>query len=176
MKLSDFFILFLFPLLGLVFEVFPKKVIRWLCVFCISILLPYIFGYQYIIPYIIQIGVLFLISGLYSLGIRNMSSGKFIFSFTIFAFLLVTLGYITWVDAMAGYTQVDKTWQRERYKIDYVRSQGFSGRPLLTYKLNKYAVIPLLYKTIETVVDEDTTNACQVIFPESKFVFDKCKP
>ena len=77
---------------------------------------------------------------------------------------------------MAGTITIEQEWQVKGYRIQYVHDQGFSGGPLMTYQLDKYALLPIFIKNVDSKWDNDTTHSCWVKFPDEHFNFNKCHP
>ena len=78
------------------------------------------------------------------------------------------------MDSMSGYQIVEKKWQINRYKIEYMIDQGFSGRPLMKYEVSRYFLVPILVEKIDQTVEDDPIKSCIINFPDAKLDFDKC--
>lgn len=175
---NQLFILFLTPLLGLVFDyTLSKKAIVYLLGTSALLFLPILMGYEYIIPYAFQALALTALSCLYCLYSRQITRGtpKLISALLIGGLAFIVLGHFAFMDSMSGYQKVEKSWRVNRYKIEYIMDQGFSGRPLLTYEISKYGLVPIIRKKVDHTVDDDTTHSCIVHFTDIQMNFDKCK-
>ena len=88
---------------------------------------------------------------------------------------LTVTGFITFVHAFAGSNNSIKKIKIDNYQIDYIKSQGFSGRHAYYYELTHKPVKGLFYKvckqhgqkindcTIEFKIDGEKKqfNICQ---------------
>ena len=88
--------------------------------------------------------------------------------------LLAILGYAFFIDTMGGSQVTLKKWKLDGYQIEYIKDQGFAGRPLMKYELSKLTTIPIFIKKIETIAEDDSTKICDIIFDRNKIVFNKC--
>ena len=166
---------FIVPIIGLVIEAFlSKKVALYIFLLSCLLLSPNLIGYSYIIPWTNQIVALLGLSSAYSLCSWSIEKNKITVAIIVSVSLFVLLGIGTFMKGFVGSKTVDKKWDIDEYRIEYIRDQGFVGGPLMKYELHKYAMIPVLIKKKETVVDNDTTGSCKVIFVKSEIVFDKC--
>jgi len=173
-----YLILFISPIIGLIFHFkIARKARVYLLIISIIMLTPALFGFRYIINYVYQIlGILFLSSG-YSFMIDKITKGekKVIISVIVTVLLFLMLGFFTFLSAFGGTLTIEKEWEIDNYKVEYIRDQGFSGRPLMKYNLNKYSIFPFLIKTIETSTRKDSINNCIIYFNDRNIIFDKCK-
>jgi hypothetical protein len=175
---NQLFILFLTPLLGLIFDyTLSKKAILYVLGASVILFLPLVWGYEYVIPYAFQALGLTALSCLYYFYSRQITrvTPKLISALLIGGLAYIILAYFAFMDSMTGYQKVEKSWRVNRYKIEYVVDKGFSGRPLLTYEISKYGLVPIIRKKVDHTVDEDTTNSCIVRFTDIQMNFDKCK-
>ena len=151
-----------------------SKFVIYLLSIDIIFLLPILTGYTYVIDYAYLLLFYIALSCGYSFVVRR--SGK-IFSSVVLPCIVLfgILGFVTFIAAMGGSINVEREWEIKGYKVRYQRDQGFSGRPLMTYELYKYGVIPIFIKHVDTKVDDDTTNNCVVKFEYKNLNFDKCQ-
>ena len=175
---NDLFILFLFPLIGLGFDVWlSKKIVIYVLILSGIFLCPILTEYKYVIPFAYQFFALLFLGSLYSFGSRKTTEkiflkaiGAIIFSGVLFVVFAIGSSF----GSFAGSQTVEKQWIVDGYKVEYIRDQGFAGGPLLKYELSKYAWIPLFIKKIETSIDKDTSQSCTIHFVRSQVDFDKC--
>lgn len=170
------FFFFTFPLVSLITHRYlTKEAISYILYPCIVFLLPVLSGYSYIIEN--MYGFLFYISltCIYTLCVKKFNY-KIASSFILATILFFICGFLSFMGAFTGSIIVEKEWTLKKYKIQYVRDQGFSGGPLVTYQLSKYAIIPLFIKHIDTEIDNDTTQNCWIKFTDAGFNFNKCEP
>jgi hypothetical protein len=73
-----------------------------------------------------------------------------------------------------GTISVQDEWKVKGYKIEYLKEQGFSGGPLMKYRLYKYADIPIFIRHVCTKVDTGKAKSCVVKFKYKNFSFDSC--
>ncbi|MDJ1505414.1 hypothetical protein [Xanthocytophaga agilis] len=166
---NQLFILFLTPLLGLIFDyTLSKKVILYLLGTSVVLFLPIVAGYEYIIPYTVQALGLTALSCLYYFYSRQITqvTPKIISAILIGGLAFIVLKHLAFMDSMSGYQKVEKSWNVNHHKIEYIVDQGFSGRPLLKYEIRKYGLIPIVLKKVDRAYDDDTTNSCIVHFTD----------
>jgi hypothetical protein len=174
---NELFILFLTPILGLVFDLFlgRKSILYILCI-SLFLLSPILLGYNYIIPYLYQILGLTTLGCLYRFYSKQIekSTPKIVSAISFSALLFIVFGYFAFIDSMSGYQRIENSWKIQNYKIDYVTDQGFAGGPLMRYEISKYGAIPIFIKKIDYSIDNDTTNNCLIHFTNIKMDFNKC--
>jgi hypothetical protein len=175
---DQLFILFLTPVVGLIFDftLDKKKVLYLLCI-SLFLLLPILTGYAYIISYAYQVLGLLLLSSLYYFYSRQIEkrTPKIISAVIMAALAFCILGFFAFMESMSGNQEVKNSWRVKNYKIDYIKDQGFAGGPLMKYEISKYGFIPIFIKKVDASVDDDTTNSCLVHFSDIKMDFNKCK-
>lgn len=172
------FIFFTFPLIALVFDSFlTTRTIFWILIIAIALELPAVAGYWYTFPGVNRFLELVAISGVFSLLFDDQASlsSKKQVAVILSGILFVGLGLWALLDGFAGSQTVEKKWDTPKYRVEYVRDQGFAGGPKMTYELSRFGAVPVLIKRIETQLDDDTTGNCAVHFSKSKVIFDKCK-
>ncbi|WP_212006475.1 hypothetical protein [Chitinophaga sp. HK235] len=170
------FLFFTFPLLGwLIHQCFSKKTISYILCISLVLLLPALTGYSYVVDN--AYGYLFyiLLTFAYAL-IHKVTEYKFLPTGIISLSLFLLCVFISFMGVVAGTITVERKWKLKGYKIEYIRDQGFAGRPLMTYQLSKYAMIPIFLKHVDTKVDDDTTHTCWIKFADAGFNFNKCSP
>jgi uncharacterized membrane protein YfhO len=171
----NFILLFsVLPLVGLVIEKsFEKKVICIAIYVSLAFLLPIFSGYDYVIDNGYGIIIYIILTcgyGLFIMNVQRQIPVTLVFTAVICPICL----FLAFVGSMAGTITTEREWSFQNYKVAYVRDQGFSGGPLMTYQLSKYAKMPLFIKHIDTKVDTDTTGSCWVKFADTRFNFNKC--
>jgi hypothetical protein len=103
-----------------------------------------------------------------------MQSFKYVVAILFSALLFAGLGFVAFLDSMAGSQKVQNSWRLKNYKIEYIADQGFAGGALMKYELSKYWVIPILVKKVDYSVVGDTSNNCLIHFNKAKIDFNKC--
>ncbi len=174
---QDLFILSVFPIVGLILDLSVSKKIIGVSLFVAGLLFaPAVLGYNYTIPYMYQVLLICILASIYAFYSSWVfpQSWKVIMSLLTTAVLSIFLGYGAFLDAFAGFQETKNTWEVEGYKIEYIKDQGFSGRPLMKYELSEYGYIPLFIKTIETVTEAEDAQQCSVNFENSHVTFNKC--
>ena len=174
---NEAFILFTFPLVGLVFErTLSKRQTLVIMGIAAVLFLPIITPYRYIIPYAFRTLLLIMLSAAFGCYLKTLEKNgtKVWISFITSAILFFPFAFFGYMDSFAGYQKVQRTWHVDDYRVEYIADQGFAGRARMTYELSKYCMIPLLIRNVETIVDNDTTGSCLLEFAESRIVFDKC--
>ena len=172
---NQLFILFLTPVIGLIFDLsLNKKMIVYLLSISFLLLLPILTGYQYIIPNAYQVlGLLFLscLYYFYSIQIEKRTP-KIISAIIVAALAFCVFGFFAFIDSMSGYQEVEKSWRIRNYRIEYIKDQGFAGGPLMKYEISKYGLIPIFIKKVDHSFDNDTN--CLIHFTDIRVDFDKC--
>jgi hypothetical protein len=170
-------ILFVFPLIGLALDFMAgkKKIVYTLGASGV-LLSPALTGYSYIVDWAYTVLALVALSCVYALFSKQIESRmpKVISAIVISSVLLVALGWGAFMNAFMGFQLIENRWETKGYRVEYIRDQGFAGRPLMKYELSRYGVLPIFIKRIDTAVDSDTTQNCHVNFVNSNLVFDKC--
>ncbi|WP_316772728.1 hypothetical protein [Pedobacter frigiditerrae] len=159
-----------FPFFGLFIQ---KKLSKTKIIIILSTALilffPVLLGYSYVFPLVNELLFLTIVSCVYGLFIVNL---KLTLAFTGITF--ACLMFLTFLGMMAGKVEIRNEWNVDKYRIQYFEERGFSGGPLLGYKLSKYTQPSIFIKELEIKVDNDTLHNCLVNFEKSKFTFDKC--
>lgn len=174
---NEGFILFLFPLIGLLFE---KKLSNrnalWVIGISCLLLVPVFTPYHYVIPYVYRTLILVIVSAVFAICLKQLKrrKAKVWFSIIASAMLFITLGFFSFLDSFSGFQRVERSWRTGGYKIEYVMAQGFAGGPLMTYELSEYTSIPLFIRNIDTFIDRDTAENCVLYFNRCKLFFNKC--
>jgi len=174
---NECFILFLFPLIGLFFEgKFSRRNVFWIIGISSLLLIPIFTPYTYVIPYVYRTLILMISSAFFTMFLKELGKRRLKVACAVIAsaILFVVLGFFAFMDSFSGYQRVERYWRTGKYKIEYIRDQGFAGGPLLKYELSKYAFIPLFVRQIDTAVDNDAEETCTIYFSESKLSFNKC--
>ena len=164
------------PFVGLALETgLSAKAIRYIIIAAIVLLAPVLTGYDYVIASGYRLLVLVVLACLYAFFSRAIerNATKFIAAILCAGLLLVVLGYGYFINTMGGSKSREGKWDINGYRVEYFKDQGFSGRPLFTYELSKYAAVPVFIKHIETAT-EDSASDCTVHFQTSQLRFDKC--
>ncbi len=168
-------IYFIVPIVGLVIEAFlSRKVALYIFLFSCLLLFPNLIGYSYIIPWTNQVVSLLGLSCVYSLCSWSIEKNKITVAIVVSGLLFIALAISTVFKEFSGTQIVERKWDIDEYRIEYIRYQGFAGRPKMMYQLRRYTMIPIFTKEKEAVVDNDTTGSCKVFFVESEIMFDKC--
>jgi hypothetical protein len=172
---NQLFILFLTPIIGLIFDLsLEKKKIVYLLSISLLLLLPILTDYQYIIPYTYQVlGLVFLscLYYFYSMQIEKRTP-KVVSAVIITALAFCIFGFFAFMNTMSGHQEVQNSWGIRNYRIEYIKDQGFAGGPLMKYEISKYGLIPIFIKKVDRSVDNDTS--CLIHFTDIKMDFDKC--
>ncbi len=175
---NELFIFFTFPLIGLGLDSWiSNRRTFYLLISSLILLSPIVTGYSYIISWFFQFFGLVGLSCLYSFYSRQIEKriAKIISSLLISGLLFLILGWFSFMDSFSGFQKVENVWNVDKYKVEYVRDQGFAGGPGWRYELSEYGFIHIFIKRIDTVWDNDTTQSCNVNFEDSKMIFNKCE-
>lgn len=173
-------ILFIFPLVGLAFErILSKKQTLWVMGIAAVLLLPIITPYHYAIPYAFLTLLLIVLAAAFACYLKTVKKNgtKVWFAFIASVILFFLPEFFLYRDGPAGYRKVEKSWHVDNYSIDrieHIWEHSFGSRPMKTYELSRYCVIPFVLKKLETVIDNDTTRSCDLVFTKAGVVFDKC--
>jgi hypothetical protein len=164
---------FSFPIFGLLVQRrFSKTTIKSVLIIVGLLFIPKLVGYQYVMPFLYELLFFIALVFFYALYSELASWMK---ALSISAVLFLGLGFVIGFLSMMGVIKVEREWEIENYKVEYIRDQGFSGGPLMSYKLSKIASIPIFIKELEVVIDRDTLNSCDIDFYESNLTFNKCE-
>lgn len=174
---GDAFILFLFPLIGLAIESrLPRRTGYWIIGISFFLLIPIFTPWYYIFPYAYRTLLLILFSTAFALSLQSPArkKSKSAFSVGLTIALFIGLGFMQFVNILISRKTVEKTWHVKNYNVEYVADQGFTGQPVMYYELNKYGLIPIFVKNVESIIEYDTMTSCTIHFPANKMIFNKC--
>ncbi len=172
--------LFLFtitPFLGLLTEyLFNRKTRVYILLVAGLLALPSLMSYEYFLLNLIILPHLIFFAGIYSLLFSPdfKKSAKVISTLSLTVVLVLVLGFATLISDMGGSQTVEKRWEKNEYRIEYIVDQGFAGHALRKYELRKYAIIPLFLKKVETLRDTCTHNCCLINFPDEGINLNTC--
>jgi hypothetical protein len=165
------------PFLGLLIEYLFTRTTR-LCILVVAGLLsmPLLMDYEYFIRNLITLPELIFFAGIYSLlfSLDFKKSAKVMSTVSLTVALVLVLGYATFISEMGGSQTVERRWEKNEYRIEYIVDQGFAGHELRKYELRKYSFIPLFIKKVEIVRDTCSNNCCFVDFSEQHIRFNSC--
>lgn len=172
----ELLLLFLSPIVGFIIDnTFSKKASFYILLFVGLLFIPFFFGYYYTIPFtyrflgIIGVGCFF---SFYFKPIKTERS-KIIQAISLSVILFITIGFSAALEAFAGNRTVEETYYADQYKIEFIKEEGFAGKPLLICNLNEYTTIPLFIKKIETIEGSDSLQKCYSIFPKHRLILNK---
>ena len=121
---NQLFILFLTPVVGLIFDftLDRRKILYLLCISTL-LLLPILTGYTYIIPYAYQILGLLLLSCIYYFYSRQIKkrAPKITSAVIIGGLAFCVLGFFAFMDSMSGNQDVENSWRVRNYKVEYIK-------------------------------------------------------
>jgi hypothetical protein len=71
-------------------------------------------------------------SAFFTIFLRKLGklSMKVMFSKIVAVILFVLLSLLAFLDSFSGSQRVERDWYTGKYKIEYIREQGFAGEPL----------------------------------------------
>lgn len=128
---------------------------------------PVLVGYSYVFPFLNELLFLTIISCIYALLIKNLN-----FTPVFIAIAFVCLLGVVFLGKMSGTLKKIDEWNVGKYKVEYFEERGFSGGPLLNYRLSKYTKFSFFLKELEVKENTDTLRSCKVEF--KTFTLDKC--
>lgn len=175
---NEAFILFLFPLIGLVLQrMLSLKVTYWVLGIAFILFSPILLSYQYTIPYAFRTLLLIITSAAFALGLRSVKKTGIKILLSSLASVAIFFLFLAsaFFSAFVGLKKVKKTWNISNYRIELISQHGFAGEPVETYRLTRYTSIPLLIKHEETMYNNDRTGSCYVWFMKAGVVLDKCR-
>jgi hypothetical protein len=168
------FLFFTIPFFGWVlYKTLNRKIVLFILCSAVILLLPVFTGYKYVIDNVYTILFYIIFTCCYSFLIIRFKKplGSII---THSVVLIFVFGIISFYSGFFGTIQVKSEWNMKKFKIQYLREQGFSGGPQMEYELYHYGSIPIFIKHVEEKIDSDTTNNCIVKFKYQNVRFDKC--
>lgn len=174
---DEIFYLSCFPLVGLGISLYFKKKIKTIFFIAITLfVLPFFLGYFFFLIPINIVVFNLVLGGLFSLLISRIDKKrKIITSFIVTLILLISLGFLSLLDGFIGYKDVQHVWQKDDYNVELMKDQGFAGRPLMTYVLNKKMLGGVYIKKLDEVKVRNVSDSCKVEFSKSTVVFDRCE-
>lgn len=174
---EELFILFAFPLIGLMLDLWvTSKAIRYILIASLVLFIPMLFGYEYVVSWVYPLCGLIALSCFYTFYSRLMERKfpKIFSSILISGLLFVILSWFAFMDAFGGSQTVEKQWSKGGYKVEYIRDQGFAGRPLMKYQLTKIGFLPFLIRRMEVAAEYKIVYDCEIPFKEAGMLFNKC--
>ncbi len=149
-----------------------------ICILVIAsvLLFPSLCGYSFITSWGYPLFAFCGLSSAYSFFSRELetNSSKIASALIGTLALFFVLGIGFFFDGFSGSQTVERKWDIDNYRIEYIKDQGFAGSPRMNYELSKYALVPIYFKKEETTLDNDTIQSCVVNFTNSGIFFDKC--
>ncbi len=100
---------------------------------------------------------------------------KVVLTIVLSVLLFLVFGFVTYVIAFVGRNYIEGEWDQDEYTVQYIRSQGFSGRPALYYQVIHKPFGGLFEKVLDERVMYDETIRCVVVFEEEGIEVDICK-
>ncbi|WP_439696257.1 hypothetical protein ACFGVS_26475 [Mucilaginibacter sp. AW1-7] len=86
--------------------------------------------------------------------------------------LITILGCVSRFCAALGSKTTEREWERQDYKIRYVKNQSLFGGTTMEYELYQYTTFPIFMKQVDAKID--TTGSCTIKFELAKFDFNRC--
>jgi hypothetical protein len=167
------------PFLGLIFtSLFSIKTIKYLSFIILILFLPYLLGFRYLINCFFEIILTFINSvSCYFLFITLKKIYQRIILASILSFLCFSGLFVAICFSNFMISIKKSTYKINReYCIEYRQIQPFSGRAEERLELNKYLIFPIITRKIDTYdLTHDTTNKCNIVFPNTKIIFDRCE-
>ena len=174
----ELLIISIFPILGLIFQyIFSRKQITKIIIVSAVILLPIVTGYDFVISWLYELCITTIIGGFFSYFLKGMNKNvhKTVTSLIVSILLFIILGFIAFLDAFAGYQEIEEKWTDNSYTVEYIRDQGFAGGPLMKYEVYHTPLFGLYNKKIQTITHHsEKYKDCILIFEKAKVEFDKC--
>lgn len=172
-------LLLTFPIVGAIIGMLlPKKVIITFLVISLLLLAPLLWGYMCVVKYFYVISATILLACLYSFIPNIITKRKFGGIFiALFISILFFIGFSVYAffHMYDGQEYVRYSWNVDKsYRVEYVEEAGFSGRHIMSYMLDKFSIIPLYYKQIERVNEDEAAKDCGVTFKDNNMLFDRC--
>ncbi len=163
------------PILGLIFSIlFEKKVLLQISTPFIILSTPILFGYDLLTNWTHELNFTIILSCMYGYWIFNINKWRKIRrSLLLSTVLLIILGYAAFVDAFVGSNYIEQTWIKNEYQINYIRSQGFSGRPAFYYEIIHKPFNGLFRKKSDQKGIEKTP--CNILFKDQSIEINICK-
>jgi hypothetical protein len=171
---SRFLILwfFSFPFTGLLLKyALSKKALLILLIISGLFTIPILLGYSYILSLVNEI-LFFTTFSLLFAYFSKSTDWKYSLKFS--SVLFVFLGIVAFFTYFIGNVKTTEQWSFRDYKIELLEERGFSGGPLMRYRLSEYKHRRVFIKELEFYTENDSTPSCEIKFPESNFIFNKC--
>ncbi len=163
---------FLFPFTGLLLnQTFSKKVLLTLSIISGLFTIPTIIGYSYTLSSVNEI-LFFITFSLLFAYLSKSTDWKYSLKFSIVLFGF--LGVVAFFTNFIGSIKTTEEWNFGDYKIELLEERGFSGGPLMRYRLSEYKHKRVFIKELEFYTENDSIPSCEIKFPESNFIFNKC--
>ncbi len=177
---SQLLILFLAPIAGWLLHLFfPKEKRIYVATLFGVLLLPSLTGYDFIWGGMYEFCVMMILAILWAWLLTRIKSkwAKAILSIIIAGILFAVFFMLLMISDFAGSRSVHQSWKNKDYQVKLIKSQGFSGRPLMVYELYHLPVFGLFNKKIESMADHPSfpIEGCLLEFKTTKVQFDKCK-
>jgi hypothetical protein len=175
---KQFFLLGIFPFLGILFEkLLSAKTVLLILLGALILLSPYATAYRYTYYGVDMVLFLLILSSAYSFISRQIKKDipKFITAFVSAAFLTFIFGLTHFLLTFTHSKMSERKLTIDGYEIECVEENIAFEDPLARYHLNKLCKIPILKKRLETVVDKKGyLSKCKINFEVNKIVVDKC--
>ncbi len=161
------------PLWGVfVNKVFSKQTVKKILIVSSSFFLIALCGYNFMFDSFHIFNLSFFI-GVFLYMFRDIGE-KFgqnlALSIVLTIGLTIWIGFYSFLSIFAGSTYVDAKYKVESYEVQYMRSQGFAGKPALYFRLVHTPFFGVIYKGLNTkCIIEDG----QVTFPDYDIQVEK---
>ena len=176
---NDFFILSIFPVIGLVLSVWMKKETRLKILYVSGALFLMLFtGYILLANWFYTFCFLLVLSALISFPMQRLTwerQNKILIVFvSTLLFLLSSFAFMVF-ESFDGFHETDYVVRNGDYRIEAVNYSAFSGRSVTVYRLYHAPLFGLLKKELESVrTDPFSDPKCLYLFEKENVQFDHC--
>ena len=133
--------------------------------------IPVLLGHSNVLPFINELLFFLTFSLSYALIIKSSNwKSTLIFSGGLFIVLII----VSFFAGMFGMIKTKGQWKFGTYKIELLEERGFSGGPLMRYRLSRYELENIFIKQLDIYSERDSIPKCEIKFVNN-LLFDKCK-
>lgn len=175
---AEYIIIGLFPVVGLILHlILEKRIVKKVLLVSTLAFLPAIFRIDFFLSWFYEVSFAIVLGSLFALCLKWFKKKAWRIAATIIVAVLLSvfLGFSAVLRIFIGTIEIEDAWNADKYRVEYVREQGFSGGALMRYELYRTYLWGMYERNVDTWVNHDYCNDCVIHFRDRNLSFDKCE-